>query len=42
MGRFFKENWPWIVLPMVLAVAVIVFLVFWFEGPDVAPFIYNV
>jgi hypothetical protein len=42
MGRFFKENWLWIVLPMVLAVAVIVFLVFCFEGEDVQPFIYNV
>ncbi len=42
MGRFLKENWVWIVLPMVLAIAVLVFLIFFFEGDDVAPFIYHV
>lgn len=42
MGAFLKENWLWIVLPLVLAIAVLVFLVFYFEGEDVAPFIYNV
>ena len=42
LGKFLKENWLWIVLPMILAAAVLVFVVFFFEGDDVAPFIYDI
>ena len=42
MGKFLKENWLWIALPMILAAGTLIFIVVYFEGNDVAPFIYNI
>ncbi len=44
MNAFLKENWLWIVLPVLLAFAVIIFLVYFFGVDDTAaqPFTYNV
>jgi len=44
MSQFLKENWLWIVLPILLAFAVIIFFVFYFGVDDTAtqPFLYNV
>lgn len=42
MRQFIKENWIWIVLPMVLAVAVLIFLIKTMDEGEATPFIYNV
>ncbi len=42
MGKFLKENWIWIVAPIVL-VAVLLVVVAMMGGDDeAAPFIYNI
>lgn len=42
MLRFLRENWLWILMPVLLAIAVLAFVALFYEGDDVAPFIYNI
>lgn len=41
MRSFLRENWLWVLMPLLLAAAVLVFIAFFYEGDDVAPFLYN-
>lgn len=39
--RYLRENWPWIVLPALLALAAVAALV-WFGGEgEAGPFVYD-
>jgi len=40
MGNFLRENWIWIVAPIVLVVVLVVAIVVW-GGDDASPFLYN-
>ena len=42
MSSFLKENWLWIVLPIVLAFAVLIFFVYYFGGDEMPNFQYNI
>lgn len=42
MGSFFKDNWPYIVIPFVLALAIVGALVFFSQGDSGAVFVYDV
>ena len=42
MGKFWRENWAWIVAPFVLIVIAVVVILFITEGDAEAPFVYNV
>lgn len=42
MGNFLKENWLWIVTPVVVVAAVVLYVVVSSQGSDpAADFIYN-
>jgi hypothetical protein len=41
MGRFLRENWPWIVVPAVLFLALVAGLLL-FAGEEGSPFLYNI
>jgi hypothetical protein len=41
MLKFIRENWVWIVAPIVV-VAVLIVLLAWFSDDSVSPFQYNV
>jgi len=41
MGSFLRENWIWIVAPIVLVLALVVALLV-FGGGDDSPFVYNI
>jgi hypothetical protein len=41
MGKFLRENWLWIVGPIVIVLVVLLVLAFAFSGDDTAPFVYN-
>ncbi len=41
MGKFFKENWLYIVLPILLVVVGVVVLVFMAESDPASGFTYN-
>lgn len=40
--RFLRENWVWIVAPIVIVIAAVAYLLITSEGDSAAPFIYNV
>jgi hypothetical protein len=42
MGKFFRENWAWIVAPIVVVIVLLVVLVFVFGGDEASPFVYNI
>lgn len=43
MGNFLRENWLWIVTPLVLVLGGLAFMVWFMGGDDTsAPFIYNI
>ena len=41
MGNFLKENWIWIVAPIVVVVAAVAFLLLTTESDPAADFVYN-
>lgn len=41
MGSFLRENWPWIVTPIVLLVIALVLVVNYLGNPEDGQFIYN-
>ena len=40
--NFLKENWLWIAAPVVIILALLVFLMMQTEGNSDSPFIYNI
>lgn len=43
MGRFLKENWLWIVAPIVIVGVLLIAFAWWSGGStDESPFIYNI
>ena len=42
MGSFFKDNWPYIVIPFVLALLIVGALIVFGEGDNGAVFVYDV
>ena len=42
MGDFFKENWLWIAVPIVLVLGAVVMVVLLTNQDESAPFVYNV
>lgn len=42
MGRFLRENWLWILAPIVLVVVLFVVLIMVQGGDETSPFIYNI
>ncbi len=42
MGKFFRENWAWIVGPIVVVVVLLAALAFFFSGDSSSPFVYNI
>ena len=42
MGSFLRDNWPYIVIPIVLALIGVAILVFFSGGDPAAPFVYDV
>jgi ABC-type dipeptide/oligopeptide/nickel transport system permease subunit len=42
MGRFLRENWPWIVVPAAIFLVLIVVLILVTGDGGSSPFIYNV
>ena len=40
--RFLRENWIWIVAPIVIVLIAVAFLLYNSESDSAAPFIYNV
>ncbi len=42
MGKFLKENWIWIVAPIVLVAILLVVVAMLGSGDESAPFIYNI
>ena len=42
MKRFLRENWIWIALPIVLAAAVLAYVILNEDPSDVAPFVYPI
>lgn len=41
MGRFLKENWIWIVAPVVTVIVVVAVILIMSEGDPSADFVYN-
>lgn len=42
MGNFFRENWIWIVAPIVIVLALFAVIIIAGGGDDTTPFIYNI
>ena len=42
MGRFFRENWIWIVAPIVIALLLFAALFWLMGGDESSPFNYNI
>jgi len=42
MGSFLRENWIWIVAPIVLVAILVVVLLLMGGGGDDSPFVYNI
>ena len=42
MGKFLKENWLWIVAPIVIVLVLFVAIIAMQGGDDTSPFIYNI
>ena len=42
MDNFFRENWIWIVAPIVVVIVAVAVILFLSEGDPGAPFVYNV
>jgi len=42
MGNFLRENWIWIVAPVVLVLILVVVLMVWGGGDDASPFAYSI
>lgn len=42
MKNFFKEYWPWIVVPMVLIFGALALLLIFSRDDSATPFVYNV
>ena len=42
MARFLRENWPYIVIPVVVVIAAVVVLLWLSEGDQGAAFVYDV
>ena len=41
MGRFFRENWVWIVAPVVVVLVLILVIWYFTDDPGVVPFQYQ-
>jgi len=41
MGAFLRENWVWILVPLV-ALAILVVLILWLGGAEESPFVYPI
>jgi len=39
---FFRENWPWIVGPIVFGLVIVIVALFFLGGDETSPFIYNI
>ena len=39
---FLRENWPWIVGPIVFGVVIVIVALFFLGGDETSPFIYNI
>ena len=42
MGAFLKENWIWIVAPIVVVIVAVAVILITSEGNSTAPFVYNI
>jgi hypothetical protein len=42
MGRFLRENWIWIVAPIVIVLGLFVAIILMQDSNDASPFIYNI
>lgn len=42
MGKFLRENWLWILAPVVIVLALFLVLIFTSNSDDASPFIYNI
>ena len=42
MGKFLRENWLWILAPIVIVLALFVTIIVMQGGDDTSPFIYNI
>ena len=42
MGKFLRENWLWIIAPIVFVLVLMGVIVWMTEGDESAPFIYNI
>ena len=42
MGKFFRENWLWILAPIVIVFALFLWIIFTSGSEDASPFIYNI
>lgn len=42
MGKFIRENWLWIVAPIVIVLVLFVAIIAMGGGDDTSPFIYNI
>jgi len=42
MGRFLRENWIWILAPVVLVAGIIIAVVLWGAGDDGSIFVYPI
>jgi hypothetical protein len=40
--RFLRENWIWIVAPIVIVFAAMIAVAYMTSGDDASPFIYNI
>ena len=40
MGRFLRDNWVWIVAPVVIVVILCVVIAWFSQGDSVTPFVY--
>ena len=42
MGKFLRENWVWILAPIVIVLVLFLVIIFTAGSEDASPFIYNI
>jgi len=42
MGKFLRENWIWILAPIVIVLGLFILILAMGSGDDASPFIYNI
>ena len=42
MGKFLRENWLWIVAPIVFVVILFIVIIMVNDSDDASPFVYNI